>query len=119
MGGSFDPAHSGHVHVIETARRAVGLDRVWVLVSPGNPLKKTQTALVDRLGAARRRLGGRRTIVTDIEVAYLDVFRPGEGYLVYAGTGSIAAFIDEHDQFHRVGGRGARTRRRGPRPWST
>ena len=67
MGGSFDPAHSGHVHVIETARRAVGVDRVWVLVSPGNPLKKTQTALVDRLGAARRRLGGRRTIVTDIE----------------------------------------------------
>ncbi len=46
------------------------------------------------------------TIVTDIEVAYLDVFRPGEGYLVYAGTGSIAAYIDAHDQFHRVGGRG-------------
>ena len=46
------------------------------------------------------------TIVTDIEVAYLDVFRPGEGYLVYAGTGSIAAFIDAQQQFHRVGGRG-------------
>ena len=46
------------------------------------------------------------TIVTDIEVAYLDVFRPGEGYLVYAGTGSIAAFIDAHQRFHRVGGRG-------------
>ncbi len=67
VGGSFDPPHSGHAHVIETARRAAGLDRVWVLVSPGNPLKKTQTALVDRLAAARRRLGGRRTIVTDIE----------------------------------------------------
>jgi glucosamine kinase len=46
------------------------------------------------------------TIVTDIEVAYLDVFRPGEGYLVYAGTGSIAAFIDAGHAFHRVGGRG-------------
>lgn len=46
------------------------------------------------------------TIVTDIEVAYLDVFHPGEGYLVYAGTGSIAAFIDGQQQFHRVGGRG-------------
>ncbi len=46
------------------------------------------------------------TIVTDIEVAYLDVFHPGEGYLVYAGTGSIAAFIDAQQQFHRVGGRG-------------
>lgn len=67
MGGSFDPPHSGHAHVIETAQRALGLDRVWVLVSPGNPLKKTQTALVDRLGAARRRLGGPRIIVSDIE----------------------------------------------------
>jgi nicotinate-nucleotide adenylyltransferase len=67
MGGSFDPAHSGHAHVIETARRAARLDRVWVLVSPGNPLKKTQTALVDRLAAARRRLGSRTTHVTEIE----------------------------------------------------
>lgn len=67
MGGSFDPAHSGHAHVIETARRAAGLDRVWVLVSPGNPLKKTQTALVDRLAAARRRLGSRTTHVSDLE----------------------------------------------------
>lgn len=67
MGGSFDPPHSGHVHVIATAKRAVGLDRVWVLVSPGNPLKRTQTALVDRLAAARRRLGGPRIAVSDIE----------------------------------------------------
>ena len=67
MGGSFDPPHSGHAHVIATAQRALGLDRVWVLVSPGNPLKKTQTALSDRLAAAHRRLGNRRTIVTDIE----------------------------------------------------
>lgn len=67
MGGSFDPAHSGHAHVIATARRAANLDRIWVLVSPGNPLKKTQTALVDRLAAARRRLGDHTTIVTDIE----------------------------------------------------
>lgn len=67
MGGSFDPAHSGHAHVIATAQRALNLDRVWVLVSPGNPLKKTQTALVDRLAATQRRLGNRRTIVTDLE----------------------------------------------------
>jgi N-acetylglucosamine kinase-like BadF-type ATPase len=42
----------------------------------------------------------------DVEIAYLDSFAPGEGYLVYAGTGSIAAFIDADDQFHRAGGRG-------------
>jgi nicotinate-nucleotide adenylyltransferase len=67
MGGSFDPPHSGHAHVIATARRSVGLDRVWVLVSPGNPLKRTQTALVDRLAAARRRLGGPGVVVSDVE----------------------------------------------------
>jgi nicotinate-nucleotide adenylyltransferase len=67
MGGSFDPPHSGHAHVIATARRAVGLDRIWVLVSPGNPLKRTQTALKDRLAAARRRLGGPGVVVSDIE----------------------------------------------------
>lgn len=67
MGGSFDPPHSGHAHVIETARRALGLDRVWVFVASGNPLKKTQTAFVDRLAATERRLGGRTTIVTGLE----------------------------------------------------
>ena len=67
MGGSFDPPHSGHAHVIATVQRALNLDRVWVLVSPGNPLKKTQTALTDRLGAARRRLGGPRVKVSAIE----------------------------------------------------
>jgi nicotinate-nucleotide adenylyltransferase len=67
MGGSFDPPHSGHAHVIETARKALGLDRVWVFVAAGNPLKRTQTAFVDRLAATRRRLGGRRTIVSALE----------------------------------------------------
>lgn len=42
----------------------------------------------------------------DIEIAYLDSFQPGQGYLVYAGTGSIGAWIDEHGAFHRAGGRG-------------
>jgi glucosamine kinase len=46
------------------------------------------------------------TVSNDIEVAYLDVFSPGEGYLVYAGTGSIAAYIDKTGQFHRAGGHG-------------
>jgi glucosamine kinase len=46
------------------------------------------------------------TLCSDIEIAYLDSFAPGQGYLVYAGTGSIGAWIDEHRQFHRAGGRG-------------
>lgn len=46
------------------------------------------------------------TVRNDIEIAYLDAFAPGEGYLVYAGTGSIAAWIDADGGFHRAGGRG-------------
>ncbi|WP_065306182.1 BadF/BadG/BcrA/BcrD ATPase family protein [Janthinobacterium psychrotolerans] len=46
------------------------------------------------------------TLCNDIEIAYLDSFAPGEGYLVYAGTGSIAAWIDTAGAFHRAGGRG-------------
>ena len=42
----------------------------------------------------------------DIEIAYGASFKPGEGYLVYAGTGSIGAFIDADGAFHRAGGRG-------------
>ena len=42
----------------------------------------------------------------DIEIAYRACFAPGEGYLVYAGTGSIGAFIDGEGTFHRAGGRG-------------
>ncbi len=45
-------------------------------------------------------------VSSDIEIAYLDSFEPGQGYLVYAGTGSIAAFIDADGRFHRAGGHG-------------
>lgn len=38
-GGSFDPAHRGHRHVATVAMRRLKLDRVWWLVTPGNPLK--------------------------------------------------------------------------------
>lgn len=45
-------------------------------------------------------------VCNDIDIAYRASFAPGEGYLVYAGTGSIGAFIDAGGQFHRAGGRG-------------
>ncbi|UVW28697.1 N-acetylglucosamine kinase [Massilia sp. H6] len=45
-------------------------------------------------------------ISNDIDIAYLASFKPGEGYLVYSGTGSIGAFIDDQGGFHRAGGRG-------------
>jgi glucosamine kinase len=43
---------------------------------------------------------------SDIETTYLDLFAPGEGYIVYAGTGSVAAFVDAQGVLHRAGGRG-------------
>lgn len=43
---------------------------------------------------------------SDIELAYLGSFEPGAGYLVYAGTGSIAAWVDRDGVLHRAGGRG-------------
>ncbi|MEZ5936711.1 MAG: nicotinate (nicotinamide) nucleotide adenylyltransferase [Hyphomonadaceae bacterium] len=67
VGGSFDPPHSGHLHLIETARKALGLDAVWVIPSPGNPLKSTQTPFSQRLAAAKALLGGPRVRVSDIE----------------------------------------------------
>lgn len=45
-------------------------------------------------------------LADDIVMGYLSHFAPGEGYMVYAGTGSMSAYIDEHGHFHRVGGRG-------------
>lgn len=39
FGGSFNPPHSGHRMVAETALKRLKLDQVWWLVSPGNPLK--------------------------------------------------------------------------------
>jgi nicotinate-nucleotide adenylyltransferase len=68
LGGSFDPAHAGHVHVSLWALRAFRLDRVWWLVSPGNPLKPDAPAdLSRRLAAAREIVRDRRVVVTDVE----------------------------------------------------
>ncbi|MFM5895745.1 MAG: nicotinate-nucleotide adenylyltransferase [Novosphingobium sp.] len=54
LGGSFNPAHGGHRRISLFALDALGLDEVWWLVSPGNPLKpKTGMApLVARLASA-------------------------------------------------------------------
>jgi len=40
LGGSFDPAHEGHVHITKEALKRFKLDRVWWLISPKNPLKE-------------------------------------------------------------------------------
>lgn len=68
LGGSFDPPHKGHVHISKQAMRRFGLDRVWWVVSPGNPLKSDGPADFDRRMAACRHLVRHpRIIVSDLE----------------------------------------------------
>jgi N-acetylglucosamine kinase-like BadF-type ATPase len=61
-----------------------------------------QRWLAELLGISPRSVA----MCNDIEIAYLASFTPGSGYLVYAGTGSIGAYIDGEGRFHRAGGRG-------------
>ncbi|MFT4013097.1 MAG: nicotinate-nucleotide adenylyltransferase [Paracoccus sp. (in: a-proteobacteria)] len=68
LGGSFDPAHAGHVHITEEALRRFGLDQVWWLVSPGNPLKTHGPApLARRMAQARALMRHPRVRITDLE----------------------------------------------------
>jgi glucosamine kinase len=68
----------------------------------GGDGEQLQRWLAELLGIAPQAIA----FCSDMEIAYRASFEPGEGYLVYAGTGSIGAFIDCDGQFHRAGGRG-------------
>lgn len=68
LGGSFDPPHAGHVAISEAAMRRFGLDHLFWLVSPGNPLKDHAPAAMERrLCAARALLTHPRIHVSNIE----------------------------------------------------
>lgn len=71
LGGSFNPAHQGHLDISRAAIHRLGLDQVWWLVSPQNPLKKKEelAPLSRRIASARKRAKGRRVRVTAIEKA--------------------------------------------------
>ncbi len=69
LGGSFNPAHEGHLHITKMCLKALGLDRVWWLVSPGNPLKpvKGMAPFAERLASAEAMARDPRIVVSDIE----------------------------------------------------
>lgn len=106
LGGSFDPAHDGHVAITRAALTRFGLDRVWWLVSPGNPLKKHGPApMPDRLVTARAVMTHPRVEVTDIEtrlgtrftaqtIVALQMKYPGVRFVWLMGADNLA-------QFHR------------------
>ncbi len=68
LGGSFDPPHQGHAQITREALKRFGLDQVWWLVSPGNPLKaKGPAPIADRVAAARSLMDHPRVQISDFE----------------------------------------------------
>jgi len=103
FGGSFDPAHDGHAHVAETALKRLGLDRVWWLVSPQNPLKAKSSPFDARVRSAQSQAHGARMIVTDIEqrldcaftyqtIRKLKQLYPGVHFTLIMGADNLANF---------------------------
>lgn len=104
LGGSFDPAHEGHVHITRMALKRFGLDRVWWLVSPGNPLKEHGPAPMDkRLAHARALMGHPQVQITDLEAwtgtrytaATLEAVKrlyPGVTFVWLMGADNLAQF---------------------------
>lgn len=113
LGGSFDPAHEGHVHITEIAKRRFGLDRVWWLVSPGNPLKSHGPApIAERISAARRMLSDPEVVVTDAEarlgtrmtadtIAGLRRIYPGVRFVWLMGSDNLVQF-DRWDRWQEI-----------------
>ena len=71
LGGSFNPPHEGHRHISVEAMRRLGLDQVWWLVSPGNPLKSHNglPTITERIEAAGDVAAHPGIIVTGFEEA--------------------------------------------------
>lgn len=106
FGGSFNPPHAGHVLVAQTALKRLGLDAVWWLVTPGNPLKShaglpPQAA---RIAACRALIGPDPRIVisgleaqigtayTEQTVRFLVRRCPGVHFVWLMGADNLASF---------------------------
>jgi len=105
FGGTFDPPHAAHRAASLLAMRRLGLDRVWWLVTPGNPLKDTQSLapLAERLAAARALAHHPRIDVTDFEadlgtrytnatISYLVRRCPGVHFVWIMGADNLRHF---------------------------
>lgn len=105
FGGSFNPPHEGHRLASLVALRRLGLDAIWWLVTPGNPLKQNSglPEISERLAAARRVAAHPRIIVTDLEAEigtrytidtldYLTRRCAGVDFVWIMGADNLAAF---------------------------
>jgi nicotinate-nucleotide adenylyltransferase len=110
LGGSFNPAHAGHIYASVLALKRLRLDYVWWLVAPQNPLKDTRgMAVFDaRLSAARAFVRHPRIVVTDIESALgtrftVDTLRalkqrfPGLTFIWLMGSDNLLQLPRWHD----------------------
>ena len=71
LGGSFNPIHLGHIALARQLRQLAGLDEVWLMVSPQNPLKESATLMDDRLRYQLTRLalhGEEGVVASDYEL---------------------------------------------------
>ena len=105
MGGSFNPPHDGHRIVAETAMKRLGLDQLWWVVTPGNPLKTNggMPPLSQRISAAHKFARGPRMKVTGFEadlgtpytaatLAFLKRRYPGVHFVWVMGADNLASF---------------------------
>ncbi len=105
LGGSFNPAHAAHRQISLAALKRLGLDQVWWLVSPGNPLKDAGQApdLEARIAAARAVARHPKIVVTGFEArrpsAYtIDTIRflkqryPAVHFVWLMGADNLASF---------------------------
>lgn len=105
FGGSFNPIHEGHILVMEETLRRLQLDQLWVLVTPGNPLKNNEKLkpLQERVEAAREAIKHPRIRVTGFEAAkgfiyswqtirFLTTSLPGRQFVWIMGADSLASF---------------------------
>ena len=95
-----------HATVAQLSRAVLAVGQPRAVVAGLTGFGGDDVVLAQTLAALLALDAGEVTICNDIEIAYRDSFAPGQGYLVYAGTGSIAAWIDQQGVFHRAGGRG-------------
>lgn len=105
MGGTFNPPHAGHAIVAETAVKRLGLDQLWWVVTPGNPLK-ANSALPDqdtRVAMCRRLARGPKMRVTSFEtelatpytaatLAFLTRRYPQTRFVWVMGADNLATF---------------------------
>jgi nicotinate-nucleotide adenylyltransferase len=105
FGGTFDPPHAAHRAACLIAMHRLGLDRVWWMVTPGNPLKDTRNLapLPQRVIAARELARHPRIDVTDFEAAlgtgytfktisYLRRYCPGVRFVWIMGADNLRSF---------------------------